>query len=154
MPCHAAMLSNPPSVQRTDTVGDVLKLMEKKEIKHVAVVDENNVLQGYLSYRRLLANLLPVSVPLEGGGSVQGVTVRAAPGIAKRLRKVSTLPIGDIMERKVHVVYRDTPTWEGINLIVEHGAPVYVVSQENGKLEGVISGFSAYKELHRLQAEI
>jgi CBS-domain-containing membrane protein len=48
-------------------------------------------------------------------------------------------------------VYPETPVWEAVNLIVQHGAPVMVEDQESGCLLGLISEQSLLDELQRMQ---
>ncbi len=150
MPCHAAMTKNPITVSPDQTVEDVLALMKKSAADVVAVVGEDQVLQGMFSIQGLFKNALPVSVTMADGGQMD-VSVHAAPGIAKRLKKVDPLPISELMERKVDVVYPETPTWEGVNFVVQHGAPLFVVEKDSHKFLGLITFQSALEELQRLK---
>ena len=97
-----------------------------------------------------MKNLLPVSVSMSEGFQLD-ISIKAAPGIAKRLRKVAQLNVGDVMEKKVGAVQPDTPTWEGVNILVQHGAPLMVVEGETGRFAGVITFQSALDELERLK---
>lgn len=148
MPCHAAMNDKPDYIDEDQSVEIALALMAKKGISHVAVVDDERILQGVFSYRELYKNLLPVSIPVAGAGHVS-MKINA-PGVAKRLHKVSGLPVRDFMNRKPVVVHPDTPTWQGTNLFVETGEPIFVIDSASGKLIGVVDGHTIMKELHRL----
>lgn len=150
MPCHSAMIENPLSVKSDEEVGKVLAKMKKAKARYAPVVDEDGRLAGLFSYEILLKNLLPVSVAMADGIQLD-VTVRAAPGIAKRLKKVYHLPVGDFIERKINAVHPETPTWEGINFLILHGEPLVVVEAETEKLIGLINGESAIDELIRLK---
>lgn len=150
MPCHSAMIEKPTTISPDETVEKVLKLMKKKKVEYVPVVDGKGVVQGLFSYEVLLKNLLPVSLAGSDGLNL-GVTVRAAPGIAKRLKKVEALPVADFMKRKVKAVFPETPIWEGVNHLVMHGPPLLVVENESGKLVGLITGESILEELQRIK---
>lgn len=150
MPCHSAMIDNPLTVTENEEVGVVLKKMKKAKAEYAPVLNEDGKLVGLFSYEILLKNLLPVSVAVADGVQLD-VTVRAAPGIAKRLKKVYPLAVSNFMERKVNAVHPETPTWEGINFLTIHGAPLLVVDSETEKLVGLMSGHSAVEELIRLK---
>lgn len=150
MPCHSAMNEKPLTISSDEEVGDVLKKMKKGKAQFAVVLDDEGVAQGLFSYDILLKNLLPVSVAMDKGISLD-ITVRAAPGVAKRLKKVYPLPISDIMERKLRVVHPETPTWEGIKMLMTHGVPLIVVEPKTGKLVGLMTGETAVEELQRIK---
>ncbi|MCD8566450.1 MAG: CBS domain-containing protein [Alphaproteobacteria bacterium] len=151
MPCAAATVQNVPVLQAGQEIGDVLKLFKKHRMEHFPVVDEDGVLLGYLSQHIILKNLIPVSFTIPGGGSA--VTIGAAPGIAKRLKKIKPLKVEDLMERKFQSIYPETPIWEGVYMLVEHGSPLMVVEEKTGRFIGLINRFSALEELERLQKQ-
>jgi CBS domain-containing protein len=124
--------------------------MKKAGAEHAAVVDGGGILLGGFSCRYVLKNLLPVSVAMADGIQLD-IKVSAAPGIAKRLRKVNPLKVAELMERKVAIVYPQTPIWEGVNALIMHDGPVFVVEGENNKFKGMITGASALDELQRMQ---
>lgn len=150
MPCHAAITDRVVKFSPDTVVEKALKELQKKNVDHAAVVNEKGVIEGIFSIDTLIKNLLPVS--LAGGEGLQlDITVRAAPGIAKRLKKVYPLAVSEVMERKFNVVYPETPIWEGINYLVNNGAPLAVVEGENNKFIGMMTSTSALEELQRLQ---
>jgi len=120
-------------------------------VEFAPVVDADGVLAGLLSYHILMKNLLPVSVNMSDGIQLD-VNIPAAPGIAKRLRNVMLLTVDTVMERKSFpVVYPETPTWEGVNVMVQTGLPITVVEPETQKYIGFITQTSLLDELQRLQ---
>jgi CBS-domain-containing membrane protein len=150
MPCHSAMIDKVLTVSPEDSVDSVLDLMKKKNIEYAPVVDKDNKLVGLFSIQILMKNLLPVSIAMADGLQLD-MTMRAAPGIAKRLKKVGPLKVADIMDRRANLVNPETPTWEGVNLLVQYGPPLLVVDAESGTLTGVITAQSALDELQRLK---
>ena len=150
MPSHAAIAEKSISFPSDMEVEKALKELKKKNLEEAAIVNEEGVVEGVLSLPIVMKNLLPVSVAMSDGIQLD-VTVRAAPGIAKRLKKIYPLSVGEIMERKFKTVYPETPIWEAVNHLVNNAAPLIVVEDENNKFIGMITGQSAMEELQRLQ---
>ncbi len=150
MPCHSAMTKTSLSVSGAEEVGKVLAKMKKAKTRHACVLNEEGGVEGLFSLEILLKSLLPVSVAMSDGVQLD-ITVRAAPGIAKRLKKVYPLPVFDFVERKVNAIHPETPTWEGVNFLITHGAPLVVVDSETGKFMGFMTEESAFEELERLK---
>ena len=151
MPCHAAMMDKPLTLSPDTEIEKALAELKKKKRDFAAVVDEDGVLIGLFSLYILMRNLLPVSVAVTGGIPLD-IPIKAAPGIAKRLRKVYPLKVQELMERKkINTVYPQTPIWECINSILTHGSPVMVIEDDQGKFLGAITERSAFEELQRLQ---
>ena len=150
MPCHAAMIEKLITVSPNQEIEEVIGILRKNDIDAVPVVDEDGKLKGMFSTQILLKNLLPVSMTT-GDALGMNVTVGAAPGVAKRLRKVKPLTVSDLMERKTNIVHPETPLWEGVNMLVHHGAPLFVVEKDGGKLMGMIFEQSIIDEMERVQ---
>lgn len=149
MPCHAAVVSKLITVSPSDSVENVLKVLKKNKIGAVPVVDDTGIFLGLFSMKILLRNLIPVSVAMTDGVQMD-IKVGAAPGVAKRLRKVKPLPVSDLMERKVHSVEPDAPIWEGVSLLTSHGGPLPVIDQKE-KLIGIITYDSLVEILEDIQ---
>lgn len=151
MPCHAAILEKALVLTAETKVEKALKGMKKAKTEYAAVTDKEGILVGLFSHQILMKNLLPVSVAMSDGLQLD-VKIHAAPGIAKRLKKVSPLNVEELMQRKdFPVVNSGTPLWEGVNLLVQSGLPVVVVDEETGRYNGLITQQSAVDELQRLQ---
>lgn len=154
MPCHSAMVENVLSVKPDETVEKVFKkLKKKKDCNIVVVVNDDGILEGYLNMKVLLKNLLPVSLSMQGSNQGTDMMIGAAPGIAKRLRKVKPLGVNMVMERKFETLQPDAPVWVGVQALVEHGSPIFVVEEGNQKFVGVMDEESAIAELERMQDE-
>jgi|TARA_R110002126_G_scaffold13118_2_gene56357 CBS-domain-containing membrane protein len=147
MPCRNALITDVVSCHPDDTVEKVMAIMEEKRIRHVPVIDENNVLMGMFGYSHLLNELLPVSVKMEDGLQRLNFVIGASPGVAKRLRKVYKNAVKDHLFKDVCVVSPDTPTWEATRLIVKYGSPLPVLEENTGKFVGLISEQSLFAEL-------
>ena len=151
MPCHAAIVAKALTIKADTTIEKALKAMKKAKTEYAPVVDGDGVLVGLVSYHILMKNLLPVSVNMSDGIQLD-VNIPAAPGIAKRLRNSMLLETETVMERKnFPVVYPETPTWEGVNMMVQTGLPLTVIEPETQKYIGSITQTSLLDELQRLQ---
>lgn len=150
MPCHAAIVKKYPVLSPEDGVEGALQRMKKEEIEAAPVVDKDGKLVGLFSIQGLMKSLLPVSVAMADGINLN-ISLQAAPGIAKRLKKTESMTVADVMEKKITSVQPETPTWEGVNILVQKGAPLMVVERETGRLSGVITFQSALDELERLK---
>jgi len=153
MPCHSALLENVVVARPETLVEKVLTDMRKKKARLCAVVDEDGALLGYLDMQVLLKNLLPVSLSIQVPGQSAEMMVGAAPGIAKRLRKVKPVAVSNVMERKLHSVLPNTPLWEGVQLLVEFGSPVFVLDEGSENYIGAMDETTAIAELERMQDE-
>ena len=87
MPSHAAIDDKAVTFAPDMEVEKALAELKKKKVDAAAVVGKDKVVEGVFSIPILMKNLLPVSVAMADGIQLD-VTVRAAPGIAKRLKKV------------------------------------------------------------------
>lgn len=151
MPCHAAIVPKALSLKADTTVEKALKAMKKAKVEYAPVVDADGIIAGLFSYKILMKNLLPVSVAMSDGIQLD-VQIQAAPGIAKRLRNVQLLSVETLMERQdFPIVYPETPTWEGVNVLVQTGLPLTVVEPQTQKYIGFITQTSLLEELDRLR---
>lgn len=151
MPCHAAIVEKALVLKDDITVEDALLEMKKKKAEVAPVINKDKMLVGMFSYQILMRNLLPVSVAMSDGIQLD-VKLPAAPGIAKRLKKVLPLQVETVMERKdIQTIYAESPLWEGVNLLVQYNQPLCVIEPETNKYIGIITQESAYNELQRLK---
>lgn len=150
MSSRAAMNDKFLSASPGDGVEKTLNAMKKAGVSMIPVVDETGAAVGVFTIDLVLENLLPLSVAMNDGTQLD-VRIGAAPGIAKRLKKVLPLSVGDLMSRKFGAVYPETPLWETVNQIVMNGKPLVVVEPQSGKALGIIDSRTAFDELNRLK---
>ncbi len=149
MPSHAAS-EKISTVSPDASVEDALKLLKKEKITVLPVVGDGGIIVGVFSLQALFRNLLPVSVAMSDGIQLD-IKIGAAPGIAKRLKKVEVLKVSDVMERKFPVVAPETPLWESVNLLVQGGTPLVIAEPGTGRYLGMISHQSMLDELSRMK---
>ena len=152
MPCHAAMNKDTIKLKMDISVEKALQSLAKKKASAAPVVDEEGVFQGLFTLENLFKNLLPVNVAMADGIRLD-VNVSAAPGVAKRLEKVKPLPVSDFLVSRCPRVAPGTPLWEGLQILVQEGAPVIVVEPESGKLLGHITAPAMLAEMERMNED-
>lgn len=150
MPCHAAMSDKFLKIKMTDPVDETLKALKKAKTDFAIVTDEKGHFEGLFKIQTLFKNLLPVSIAMPDGLQAN-LKLSAAPGIAKRLKKVEPLPVEQFMERSVPAVQPETPLWVAVKLLVEHAGPIVVIDAEKEKAVGVMNGSTVLAELNRLK---
>lgn len=151
MPCHAAIISDLKIVSADTVVEDCLSLMKKNKQTVLPVLSDDEQVLGYVTFKSLLKTLLPVSVHMSAEMHSPDLIVGAAPGIAKRLKKIAPLAVREVMEHKIQKLTGETPLWKGINMIISSDEPVFVVDEDHDKYLGVMDEKSALMELERLQ---
>lgn len=104
------------TVNEDELVELVAFLMDRKQIRHVLVEDNQHRLVGIVSYRSILRLMAEGRRPLEQ----------------------DTPPVREIMERNPVTVSPDTPTLEAIDLMRQHRVSCLPVVK-NGKLVGIVS---------------
>ncbi len=154
MPCKYAMITNVISLKPDMEAGEALDVLHDNKIRCAPVLDQDGNLLGMFSLENVLKHLLPVSARMEDGLRRLDFVVGAAPGIAKRLRKLSLLRLEDIMDTKIVVLHPDTQTWEGIRLLVRYGSPLPVVEEGSRKLCGLMTEQSALNEMSKSPEEL
>lgn len=150
MACHAAMTDKLVTILETEEVEKALKALKKGKVTAAPVVNKEGALVGVFCLNQVFRNLLPLSVSVPGSNNVD-ILLDSAPGIAKRLRKTKPLKVSDLLKREVNVVYPETPTWEGLKELLNHGSPLVVIEKESKKPLGVITEQSILDEFERMQ---
>lgn len=151
MPCHTAMIKDFKTLKPDQTIEEIFPILKKSPLGIMPVVDEKGVLLGQVSAHLLLRNLIPVSMDVQNGLQIENVKIGAAPGVAKRLKRLKVQTVRDVMERKVTAVTPDTPIWEGVNLLVHYGGPLLVIEDVTNKLVGMITNVSMLLDLEKME---
>tara|TARA_B100001989_G_C24545173_1_gene470225 strand:+ start:2802 stop:3263 length:462 start_codon:yes stop_codon:yes gene_type:complete len=149
MPCHVAIDKKSAVVGPDVTVEAALEKIRKENLSGIAVQDEQGELIGLFTAKTLLGNIIPVSIAMSDGIQID-VKIEAAPGVAKRLRKMYPLSITEGMERKFDTVGTDAPIWEGVTKITKYGGPLAVLDSK-GKFKGLITSESLVKALENTE---
>lgn len=151
MPCASAIVENIKTLSPEQEIGEVLEFFKSYHLENLPVVDKGGILLGYFSLHLLLKNLLPVSINVPNMPKLNPeLTLKVAPGIAKRLKKTKPLKVADLMEREVETVHPETPLWEGIAKMIESRKAVMVVEQGTNRFLGMMNRHSALEELERM----
>jgi CBS domain-containing protein len=152
MLCRNALVPQVITAGPDDTIGDALTLLKQHGIRAIPIVGAGDTLLGWFSFDVVLANLLPGPITVEHHG-LEDVNLRldylldGEDSVANRLKTLSTLKLREVMSTAVPAVHPDTPLWEGIRKLFQHGSPVPVVEESSGRLIGLLSVQSVICEL-------
>lgn len=153
-PCTRAMVSEATTLKPDNTVEEALKLFEERNIRNVPVVDDKGEFLGLFGLRQIVLNLLPKAATMEKGLDNLNFVVDAAPGIAKRLRKLHPVTVGEIMNADASYVHEETSTIEALRVMSEKGSPVVVVEKDSKRFKGIISRKTLLANLYEILDEI
>jgi len=149
-----AMVTNVTTIRPDQTVGEALAIFKDRSIRNVPVVDKDGKFVGLFGLQQVLFNLLPKAATIEDGVENLSFVIGAAPGIAKRLRKIEPVMVGDIMNKEPHFADCETSTIEALRLMAKHGSPVVITDSKTGNFKGIISRKSLLDNLYSLLEEI
>ena len=146
MLCRNAMVTDVISASPDQTNRDALRLFEKCRVRALPIVDAAGKLLGLFTFEGMLSKLLPAALTVDkhelnlmDAHLRLDYVVNSTPDVAKHLRDLLPVALGEVMNRKVQVTHPDTALWEGIRFLVQHGSPIPVVEEESGKLLGLLS---------------
>lgn len=152
-PCTRAMVSDVTTIKPDQTVEEALQIFKERCIRNVPVVDADGKFLGLFGLRQVLLNLLPKAASMEHGLGNLKFVIDAAPGIAKRLRKLHPVSVSEIMNKNPSICFEDTSTIEALRIMAMEGSPVVVVDRD-GKFKGIISRKTLLDGMYELLEEI
>jgi CBS domain-containing protein len=142
------------SINPNNTVHQALEIFEINNIRSLPVIDESGRLVGLFGLRHILLNLLPKSATMQDGLPRLDFVMGAAPGIAKRLKKIYNEPVSEYMDKNPTVLYPGTSTWEALRVMALHGSPISIVEEKTGNFVGMISRQSLIADMHALMEKM
>lgn len=153
--CRNALVEKVITAAPDQTIADALALLEQHGIRMLPVVDAHGALVGEFSFAVVLSNLLPGPVTVETRGLLDtnlrlDFLVDTDSQVAERLADLLPVKLGDIMDTEPAVVHPQTPVWEGIRRLFQHGSPLPVVDPETRVMLGLMSVQSVMCELAKL----
>ena len=154
-PCTRAMVSDVTTIAPEHTVEEALTIFKEKSIRNVPVVDKDGKFLGLFGLHQVLFALLPKAVTMEHGLDDLSFVVGAAPGIAKKLRKLHPVPVAEVMKTDgKNIAHCETSTIEALRIMSMHGSPVVVTEKGTGEFKGIISRKTLLDDLYGLLEEI
>jgi CBS domain-containing protein len=154
--CRRALIETVITAGPDETIADALALLDRHGIRALPIVDRAaGTLLGWFSFDVVLSNLLPGAVTVQHHG-LEDTNLRldylvdTEERVAERLAALLPVRLSEVMDADVAVTYPETPLWEGIRLLFQHGSPMPVVDASSRRLLGLLSVQSAMCELARL----
>jgi predicted transcriptional regulator len=148
------MVANATTITPDTTVEEALEVFKEKSIRNVPVVGEDGKFLGLFGLQQILMNLLPKAATMVDGLEHLAFVEDAAPGIAKRLKKLHDVPVGELLNTEAHHVDCDTSTMEALNVMARFGSPVVITDSKTGVYKGIISRKTLLDNLYLLLDEI
>lgn len=154
-PCTRAMVTDVTTISPDTTVEDVLKIYKEKNIRNVPVVDKDGKFLGLMGLHQILIALLPKAATMKHGLPDLSFVVGAAPGIAKKLKKLHDVQILELMKTDgKNIAHCETSTIEALRIMSMYGSPVVVTEKATNKFRGIISRKTLLDDLYGLLEEI
>ncbi len=151
---QTATIKDVVTLKPNQTVKEAMSIFKENDIRSIPVVGDDGQYLGLFGLRHILKKLLPKAVQMKDGLENLDFIEDAVPGIAKRLQKLHSTPVSEVMNPDALTISPDTATWEALRLMALHGSPVSIVNKETGKFEGLISRQTLLTELERHVAEL
>jgi CBS domain-containing protein len=146
------------TIPETATAQEAMALLTDENVGAVPVVDADGNAVGVLSRSDLVAHgcdTVPCLDPNEpaGDGPTYLHPLRASPMHVFSPRKAAATRVKDIMTPVVFSVARDTPTTTVVDAMLGLGVHRLFVTDDDGKLVGVISTIDMLRHLHQQPPE-
>jgi CBS-domain-containing membrane protein len=144
-------INNIIKVSVDDTVEQVLRLLDEKQVRAVPVVDHDGCFKGMFSTHEVIKSLVPSYAVM--GMQTLDFASGASGQLAHKLRNLYPSRVGDHVSANDVVKITDkTGTWEALRMLAKHGSPIPAVNA-TGHLIGLISEQSAIEALLRMEAD-
>ena len=154
MSCIGALIKNPVVLSPDMTVHDALTKLDAHQIRCAPVVDANNHLVGMFGLHSLMEDLLPTAARIDMGVENLDFAVGAAPGAAKRMRKVAPNLLNTHMDKDFQTLSRDTSTLEAIRRLVKYGSPLAVIENDGKTFAGIVSEQSLLRMMYEILQDV
>jgi len=146
MACYSAIEKKGVTLSPGKTVEEALNVLKKSKAATASVIDDEGTFLGIFSMGILLKNLIPAPITTSNGVQID-MKIPAAPGVAKRLDRILSINVSEVIERNPVKVLPDEPIWEAVGRLVAHCEPLCVID-ENGKFMGLVTYESLINELN------
>ncbi len=146
MPCIDAIDKKALTLKSQENVESALAKLKKAKTPVAVVIDEDGQAAGLFSIKGIMQNLMPVSLPV-GDGPVSSITLDAAPGVARRLRKLYPLTVREVMDRKVQTIAPEARVVEAMRKMLEAGAPAVIILDDEENYLGLVTESSLMERL-------
>lgn len=134
-----------------DTVEQVLRLLDEKQVRAVPVVNDEGLFMGLFSTHEVIKSLVPSY--MVGGLQTLDFAAGASSQLSARLRKLFPSRVGDhISSEDCIKITEKTQTWEVLRMLSKYGSPIPAVGK-NGHLLGLISEQSTIQALLSMEAD-
>ncbi len=143
------------TVKPENSLVDAVALMAENRLSGLPVVDNDNVLLGFVPSLEIFRSMLP-DIPayfnsLYGTDDVSAITggVVLQEYLKEKEADLRKLKVKDIMIEPSHVLKEDASFLEAINAYIEYGINRIAVVDEENHLKGILCRNNLMQELHK-----
>lgn len=161
--CRDVMPKDQEVLHPEDTVSKAFKLMRRKGMRFLPVVDENGIYLGVFTSPTLIRLMLPRAMTIQLGGKNANKGLynlnflnMEEEDFYDSLSEVKNEPVGKHLSdpKNIPVTSPDTPIIEGVLLLHQYKRHVILVEPETEKFVGVVSINSALRKIFDEDYEI
>lgn len=113
---------------------DVWKLLYKKHVHGVPIIDEKNRLIGIISEEDILTKLYP-----DYGEAILDMSTRDFSSMEEKSKSVARLKAKDIMNKTVYLTHEDEPVMKALSKMIIYEVRQLPVIDEKKRLIGMVS---------------
>lgn len=129
------------------TMLDALKLIKKKEVRQIPVLDKSGKVEGVITPRKLFKGILP---PYVTDGMIGDVKFAPElPAFVENIKKLAGKGVEDVLEKDFVAVTPETSTMEVATLFynpAKHTEAVLVLGPDK-RLLGIISPWDVFRRI-------
>ena len=131
------------SVKPEDNVLEALRLLEKRQISGLPVVDAQGKLAGMFTEKDILSYILPSYIEQVG----KFVYEENPKSIKRKFAELSKVKVGQIMRKEVVTTTEETTLCEAARLMLTQKARRIPVVDKEGKVSGIVARCDVLKAL-------
>jgi len=144
-------VSNVISANVDDSVEQVLRLLDEKQVRAVPVIDGEGVFKGMFSAHEVIKSLVPSY--MTDGMQTLDFAAGASGVLSNSLRQLFPTRVGNHVCTEDCIKITDkTKTWEVLRMLSKYGSPIPAIDA-SGHLIGLISEQSAIEALLKMESD-
>ncbi len=147
--CATIMIADPVTLPASATVDQAIDVLLRARFHHLPVVEDGGRFVGVFGMSHLAKLLMPRAVTMEGGLADATFVHESLADMSRRLDAIKSTPVLDLAEKNVRTVHPTTPLIRGLQILHKDRTLVPVVTEDGGRLVGVLAFYGILARLKR-----
>ncbi|MCP5421131.1 MAG: CBS domain-containing protein [Gammaproteobacteria bacterium] len=147
MTAQTIMTSQPVVLKETDTVGTAVESILSHHLRHMPVVDHDGRYVGIFGIYSLLRLTLPKALTLEQGLESVPFFQAGLEELREHLHEQWNSSVVSCLRQDIPVLHPDTSLLDTVLTLLRARIALPVVDKTTGRLEGMISSWSALEKI-------